>query len=213
MLRSIRCYVWFFCIAGVLCSVTPLIAQIDRGTIQGLVKDASGAVIPGAKVQIIQIATNSIYDLVTNGEGLYIAPNLPVATYKVVIQAPGFSTFSREPVEVRAHVQVRVDAVLQVGMPTQVTTVTAEAPLLDVSATSNSTGLQSEAVEKLPLIVSVYISAPSPIFCRTCPGSRRAIRSYLAQAGVQQEIRRSLLTGELQASGALLEAVYQRYRL
>jgi hypothetical protein len=156
MLRSIRCYVWFFCIAGVLFSVTPLIAQIDRGTIEGLVKDPSGAVIPGARVKIIQITTNSTYELVTNGEGLYIAPNLPVATYRVVIQAEGFSTFSREPVEVRAHVQVKVDAVLQIGALTTVSTVTGEAPLLDVSATSNSTGLQSATIEKLPLIVSVY---------------------------------------------------------
>jgi hypothetical protein len=156
MLRSIRCYVWFFCIVGILYSVTPLIAQIDRGTIEGLVKDPSGAVIPGATVKIIQTATNSTYELVTNGEGLYVAPNLPVATYRVVIQAAGFSTFSREPVEVRAHVQVRVDAVLQIGAVTDVSTVTAEAPLLDVSATSNSTGLPSKTVEKLPLIVSVY---------------------------------------------------------
>jgi hypothetical protein len=156
MLRNIRCYVWFLCIAGVLCSVTPLIAQIDRGTIQGLVKDPSGAVIPGASVKVIQTATNSTYDLVTNGEGLYIAPNLPVATYRVVIQAPGFSTFSREPVEVRAHVEVRVDAVLQIGAVKEVSIVSAEAPLLDVSATSNSTGLTSATVEKLPLIVSIY---------------------------------------------------------
>ncbi len=110
MRRSIRYFLWFLCIAGILCSVTPLIAQIDRGTIQGLVKDPSGAVIPGAKVKIIQTATNSTYELVTNSDGLYNAPNLPVATYRVVIQAEGFSTFSREPVEVRAQVQVRVDA-------------------------------------------------------------------------------------------------------
>ncbi len=156
MLRSIRCYVWMFCIAGVLCSAAPLIAQIDRGTIEGLVKDPSGAVIPGARVKIVQTATNSTYDLVTNAEGLYIAPNLPAATYRVVIQAQGFSTFSREPIDVRAHVKVRVDAVLQIGAVTEVSTVTAEAPLLDVSTTSNSTGLESEAVEKLPLIVSIY---------------------------------------------------------
>jgi hypothetical protein len=156
MLRSFRRCVWFFCIAAVLCSVTPLVAQIDRGTIEGLVKDPSGAVVPGAKVKIIQIATNIAYDLVTNGEGLYIAPNLPAATYKVVIQAAGFSTFSREPVEVRAHVQIRVDAVLQIGAVTSISTVSAEAPLLDVSATSNSSGFQSETVEKLPLIVSIY---------------------------------------------------------
>jgi hypothetical protein len=156
MLRIIRFYVWFFCIAWILFLANPLMAQIDRGTIEGLVKDPSGAVIPGAKVKIIQTATNSTYDLVTNGEGLYVAPNLPVATYKIVIQAAGFATFSREPVEVRARVQVRVDAVLQIGAVTEVSTVTAEAPLLDVSATSNSAGLPSQTVEKLPLIVSVY---------------------------------------------------------
>ncbi len=156
MLHTIQRYIRLLCVAGVLWSAIPLFAQIDRGTIEGLVKDPSGAVIPGASVKIIQTATNSTYDLITNGEGLYIAPNLPAATYKVVIQAEGFSTFSREPVEVRAHVKVRVDAVLQIGAMSQVSTVTAEAPLLDISATSNSTGLQSEAVEKLPLIVSVY---------------------------------------------------------
>jgi hypothetical protein len=140
------CVVFLHC-RGPLFS-TPVIAQIDRGTIEGLVNDPSGEVIPGAKVKIIQIATNSVYDMVINGEGLYFAPNLPVATYKVAIQAGGFSTFSQEPIEVRAHVQVRVDAVLQIGAPTTISTVTGEAPLLDVSATSNSTGLQSEAVEK-----------------------------------------------------------------
>jgi hypothetical protein len=156
MLRSVRCYVWYFCIAGILCWVTPSIAQIDRGTIEGSVKDPSGAVIPGAKVQIIRTATNSTYDLVTNGEGLYIAPNLPAATYKIVIQANGFSTFAREPVEVRAHVMVRLDVVLQIGAMTEISTVTSEAPLLDVSATSNSSGLASKTIEELPLIVSIY---------------------------------------------------------
>ncbi len=154
---------------AVLCAAAPLVAQIDRGTIQGLVKDPSGAVIPNAKVKIIQIATNSSYDLVTNNEGFYVAPNLPAATYKIVIQAAGFSTFSREPVEVRAHVQIMVDAVLQIGAVSEVSTVSAEAPLLDVSATSNSSGLQSETVEKLPLIVSIYQRSITDLL-RNLPG-------------------------------------------
>jgi len=97
---------------------SPVWGQIDRGTIQGLVKDTSGAVIPGAKVKVIQIDTNSTYDLTTNSEGLYLAPNLPIASYRVAIQAPGFATFSREPVDVRARVNIKVDAVLQVGVAT-----------------------------------------------------------------------------------------------
>jgi hypothetical protein len=63
----IRCYVWFFCIAGVLSSVTPLIAQIDRGAIEGRVTDPSGAVVQDAIVQVIQVQTNSALTFVTNG--------------------------------------------------------------------------------------------------------------------------------------------------
>src|SRR4051794_14638178 len=91
----------------------PVGAQIDRGTIQGLVKDPSGAVIPGARVQVIRIDTNSAIELVTNGEGLFTAPNLPAATYRVVVEKPGFGTFRREPVDVLPRAQASVDVVLQ----------------------------------------------------------------------------------------------------
>src|SRR5256885_76142 len=69
-----------------------LFGQIDRGTIEGVVKDQSGAVVPSARVQIIQTETNSALELSTNGEGLYNAPNLPVAIYRVVVGKPGFGT-------------------------------------------------------------------------------------------------------------------------
>src|ERR1044071_5679575 len=80
-------------------SCITLSAQIDRGTIQGVVRDQSGAVIPGAKVQIVRIDTNSGLDLATNEEGLYTAPNLPVGAYRVVVEQAGFTTFQREPIE------------------------------------------------------------------------------------------------------------------
>ena len=63
-------------------SVLSVSAQIDRGTIQGVVRDQTGAVIAGAKIQIIRIDTNSTLDLATNEEGLYTAPNLPVGDYR-----------------------------------------------------------------------------------------------------------------------------------
>src|ERR1051326_6866756 len=94
-------------------SVSPLSAQIDRGTIQGVVKDQSGAVIPGAKVQVIRIDTNSTLDLATNEEGLYTAPNLPGGDYRIVVEQAGFATSKREPIEVRSGVQIRVDVTLQ----------------------------------------------------------------------------------------------------
>ena len=63
---------WILRAAGlflaVFASVVTMSAQIDRGTIQGVVKDQTGAVIPGAKVQIVRIDTNSALDLSTNEE-------------------------------------------------------------------------------------------------------------------------------------------------
>jgi|WetSurMetagenome_2_1015567.scaffolds.fasta_scaffold06601_3 hypothetical protein len=128
-------------------------AQIDRGTIQGSVKDQSGAVVPGAKVQIIQLETNSTIELTTNEEGLYIAPNLVRAKYKVSIQREGFSTFVREPVEVQPRVDIRVDAVLRTGVVSDFVNVTAEAPLLDTAAVNNSAALGEKMIQQLPFIV------------------------------------------------------------
>ncbi len=156
MLRAIRCHVWFFCIAGILFAIHPLMAQIDRGAIEGLGTDQSGAVVPDAVIQVIQVQTNSTLTFITNEEGLYIAPNLPMGTYRLLIQKTGFGTLVREPVEVRPAVKVRVDFSLSLGAITETVNVSAEAPLLDVSTTSNSTGLTSTEIGETPLIISSY---------------------------------------------------------
>ena len=64
----------------------PLWGQIDRGSIRGIVKDQSGAVVPDADVQVIRIDTGSAIALKTNGSGLYSAPNLPAANYRITVE-------------------------------------------------------------------------------------------------------------------------------
>jgi hypothetical protein len=67
-----------------LCIGTGILsAQIDRGTIEGQVTDSSGAIIPGAKVQVTNVNTNTSIALETNERGLYTASNLPTGTYRV----------------------------------------------------------------------------------------------------------------------------------
>jgi Carboxypeptidase regulatory-like domain len=134
-------------------SVLSLSAQIDRGTIQGVVRDQTGAVIPGAKVQIIRIDTNSTLDLATNEEGLYTAPNLPVGDYRVVVEQAGFAITKREPIEVRTGVQIRVDLTLQTGGITETVSVTDEAPLLDTATMNNAAGFKEDLIQQLPVIV------------------------------------------------------------
>jgi len=131
----------------------PVFGQIDRGTIQGLIKDSSGGSIPDAKVRIIQIETNSAIELTTNSDGLYTAPNLPAAIYRVEVEKTGFGKYERQPVEVRPRTETTVDIVLQPGALTQSMDITSEAPLLDTNAVNNSVGFKDTLVEELPLIV------------------------------------------------------------
>ena len=64
-------------------SVRPSYAQADRGTIQGQVTDQSEGVVPHAKVEITHIATGTITTVMSNSEGSFTVPNLPVGEYRV----------------------------------------------------------------------------------------------------------------------------------
>ena len=127
-------------------------AQAGRGIIQGFITDSSGARVPGAQIQIIQIETNSTFDLQTNAEGLYIAQNLPIGNYRVVVKKQGFENFVREPILVRAGVVTQMDLAIRPGGSTETVTITAEAPILDVSTTSSPTSVRADTVEVLPII-------------------------------------------------------------
>ena len=151
--RTDRLTFRLFCLVLVLASAAGLLyAQTGRGTIQGVVTDSSGAVVPDARIQLIQIETNSTIDLATNGQGIYIAPNLPYGNYRVVVQKDGFASFKREPITVRAEVTVRVDVALKTGGVAESVVVTAEAPVLDLSTASSATSFAASAVEDLPII-------------------------------------------------------------
>lgn len=153
------------CLAGWFSLATPPVyGQIDRGNIEGQVTDQSGAVVPDAKVEVINNQTNSAIDLQSNGQGLYTAPNLPTGTYRVVVTKQGFSTLTRAQVNVPPSFTVRVDVALTPGQVTQSVTVTGEAPLLDVGTTNNSVGMEDNLIEQIPLIVA---------------GTQRAITDYL----------------------------------
>ena len=143
---------WIF-LALILLAAMPVWSQIDRGTIRGQVSDSSGAVVPGAKVQVIRIDTNSALELETNAEGLFIAPNLPAANYRIVIEKTGFSKVTKESVEVQPRNEVTVSFALQPGAVNESVTVSGEAPILDTEAVNNSVGFKDNLVQELPLIV------------------------------------------------------------
>ena len=130
-----------------------LLAQADRGSIEGTVLDPSGAAIPSAQVQVVNIETNSKLDFSTNELGNYLAPNLPVGSYRMIVQKQGFRTLVREPILVRAQSSSRVDFTVQVGSVSDTVNISAEAPLLDVSATTVPSNLSDKFIDDLPMIV------------------------------------------------------------
>src|SRR5581483_10295443 len=96
------------CIAG-------LFAQVDRGNIQGVVSDPSGAVVAGASVRIVSAATNLTQSTVTGPGGNYAFFNLPIGTYIVSVEGKGFARSETTGVQVEVNQQAKVDVTLQVG--------------------------------------------------------------------------------------------------
>ena len=92
-----------------------LSAQVTRGTITGRISDPSGAVIPGAHVEIVQTDTGTKTYLVTNKQGEYTAPYLAPGPYNVTITATGFETFLRSGLVLETEQTLTIDAKLAMG--------------------------------------------------------------------------------------------------
>jgi hypothetical protein len=126
-------------------------AQEARASLVGKVLDASGAVVPGANVEVLNKAMGTRLSLTTNEGGLYQAPFLIPGLYQVTAQPTGFKRFVRDNIELRVNDRVEVDIVLEVGSPDQSVTVSAETPLLNTESASLGTVVDGRRVSELPI--------------------------------------------------------------
>ncbi|MGA9076538.1 MAG: carboxypeptidase-like regulatory domain-containing protein, partial [Candidatus Sulfotelmatobacter sp.] len=99
-------------LAFVLMAAVSLSAQTFRGTILGTATDASGAVLPGAKVTVKNVGTGLERTTETSADGSYALPELPIGTYSVTITLSGFQTFETTGVTVDVSGERRVNAVM-----------------------------------------------------------------------------------------------------
>ncbi|PYS26421.1 MAG: hypothetical protein DMG11_20020, partial [Acidobacteria bacterium] len=107
------------------------------GTISGVAKDASGAVLPGVTVEAASPALIEKSRMaVTNESGQYTIVSLPPGVYSVTFTLPGFSTTRREGIEMLANFTAQVNADMKVGGVTETVEVTAETPLVDVQSSA-----------------------------------------------------------------------------
>lgn len=135
-------------IAGSLLSAN-VFAQAT-GSLSGTVTDPAGAVVEGTTVTVKSTATNLSRTAVTNQEGRWTIPVLPVGSYTVTYEKTGFSTAVSDSVEVEASVQRTLEVSLQVGAVDNIVTITSDTPLVQAESAATSRQITGEEVTKLP---------------------------------------------------------------
>ena len=93
----------FACLLGILLGNSHAIAQVDQGTITGIVQDPSGAVVPGAKVTVTNTDTGLVLDGSSNGSGVYVFSPLKIGNYRISASASGFERTMQENLHLDAQ--------------------------------------------------------------------------------------------------------------
>ena len=101
-----------------------------NATIEGVIQDASGSVVPGVAVTVINTGTGLTCVVTTNEAGYYRAQLLPLGTYQVSAEIPGFTRFAQDGVVLTAGMTARVDVTLNLGQVRESVTVSADAPVV-----------------------------------------------------------------------------------
>jgi Carboxypeptidase regulatory-like domain/TonB dependent receptor len=154
---SLRASLWL----GILSiAASGLFAQSERGTIAGVVRDSSGAVVPGAKVTVVNPATNQTTNLDSNQDGEFTAISLQVGTYNVRVEKAGFRPSEIAGITVDAATNVRADVTLQVGTSQQTVEVQAAAVQMHTEDAKSSVTINNKLVNDLPLEVGGAVRSP-----------------------------------------------------
>lgn len=126
-------------------------AVYAQASIAGVVRDASGAVLPGVTVEAASPALiEKIRSVVTDGSGQYKVVDLRPGIYSVTFALTGFSTVKRDGVELSGSFVATINAELKVGAVAETITVTGEAPVVDVQSTRQQRVLGKDTLDAIP---------------------------------------------------------------
>ncbi|MBZ5625680.1 MAG: TonB-dependent receptor [Acidobacteriia bacterium] len=136
-----------------LCLLTfaaTVVAQVDRATLNGTITDASGAVVPKARVELVSQTTGLHRETVTGSRGAYEVPALPIGAYTVTISMGGFKPVVIKDVEFAVGQARTIDAVLLVGAQAEVVEVRA-LEAVNRSTAEVGVAIESEQIKDIPL--------------------------------------------------------------
>jgi len=136
----------------ILCAYSAA-GQANRASITGTVTDPSGGVIAGVDVTARNVDTNVETTAVSNGDGIYVVPNLPPGTYALTFRKTGFKEIVQPSVTLISTQVAEINRTMQVGPATETITVTVQAPVLDTESASVGTNMNGKVATDLPLTI------------------------------------------------------------
>jgi hypothetical protein len=138
---------------ALLLLATKVDAQIaGTGNIQGTVTDTSGAVVAFANVTLIEVATDVKHETKTDNAGIYVFPNIPIATYNLVVTVPGFETYEQTGIVLEVGSSIAVNPRLAIGKAdTKIEVKSGEVQQLQTEDPTYKQTLDSEEILEMPL--------------------------------------------------------------
>src|SRR6185436_8699435 len=122
-----------------------------QASIVGVVRDASGAVLPGVTVEASSPALiEKTRTVVANGQGQYSIEDLRPGTYTVSFTLSGFTTVKREGIQLSGSFVATVNGDMKVGGVAETITVSGEAPVIDVTSTRNQQTISGQTIGDIP---------------------------------------------------------------
>jgi hypothetical protein len=172
-------YRWRVVLGLFVFTMLPAIASA-QSAIAGVVKDTSGAVMPGVTVEAASPALiERTRSVVTDGQGLYKIVDLRPGVYDVTFTLPGFNTVKRDAVELPANFTATINAELRVGSLEETVTVSGQSPVVDVQNAVQQTVLNRQVLDAVPTGRSI------PTLGALLPGARLALPDVGGTSGMQ----------------------------
>src|SRR5437870_5820906 len=139
-------------LAVLLAFPDPLRSQVAAGTITGVVKDTTGAVIPGASVTVTEEQTGTAVTVKSQHDGAFLVPNLNPADYRLAAEVAGFKRMVIDGLKVNVGSVLTQDLVMEVGGTTESVQVTGRTSLVETTNGAVGTTVQVSHVMEMPLV-------------------------------------------------------------
>jgi hypothetical protein len=186
-----------------------------QSAIGGIVKDVSGAVLPGVNVEASSdVLIEKSRSVTTDGAGQYKIVDLRPGVYIVTFSIPGFQTVKRQSVELPTDFTATINAEMKVGAIEESVTVSAVSPVVDVQSASHMQVLNREAMDEIPtgrtiqglgqLIVGVSLSLPDTA------GARGMQQTYMSTHG-QSAANNTVMVDGMMVNGLMSDGAVQSY--